>query len=51
MTSEMGIFYEVYKYGNIIIFSEFVIEDNGRVFTQAQKAWVSKKKDFIRRYL
>ena len=50
MTSEMGIFYEVYKYArynNLPI--EFVIEDNGKsVYTSTKKAWGFKKKDYFK---
>lgn len=50
MTSEMGIFYEVYKYArynNLPI--EFVIEDNGKsVYTSTKKAWGFKKKDYYK---
>jgi TPP-dependent pyruvate/acetoin dehydrogenase alpha subunit len=50
MASEMGIFYEVYKYArynNLPI--EFVIEDNGKsVYTSTKKAWGFKKKDYYK---
>jgi len=50
MTSEMGIFNEVYKYArynNLPI--EFVVEDNGlSVNTNTKKAWGFKKKEYFK---
>ena len=45
MTSQMGVFYEAYRYSrNFKLPLEFVIEDNGKsVYTNTRKVWGNKK--------
>lgn len=50
MTSEMGLFYEVYKYARYNKLPiEFVVEDNGKsVYTSTKKVWGFKKKEYFK---